>query len=147
MNRRTNSTSTSEPITMAVRLQILFQDEVEFFTTFITIEAAFLNTTHFRSIGVEGGVHTELTNNQHQMRTKIEIRSLLLGSFAGAMAVLCIAAVTTKPNAGAEAASKQLESADTTEGAQLEQVTGIGGVFFKVNDPKGMVGWYRTNLG
>ena len=29
----------------------------------------------------------------------------------------------------------------------MEQVTGIGGVFFKVNDPKGMSAWYRTNLG
>ena len=29
----------------------------------------------------------------------------------------------------------------------MEQVTGIGGVFFKVKDPKEMTAWYRTNLG
>jgi predicted enzyme related to lactoylglutathione lyase len=29
----------------------------------------------------------------------------------------------------------------------MEQVTGIGGVFFKVKDPKGMAAWYRKNLG
>jgi hypothetical protein len=30
---------------------------------------------------------------------------------------------------------------------QLEQVTGIGGVFFKVKDAKTMVEWYRTHPG
>ena len=29
----------------------------------------------------------------------------------------------------------------------MEQVTGIGGVFFKVRDPKRMAAWYRENLG
>ena len=72
------------------------------------------------------------------MRGKIEVSSLLLGAFTGAVAVLCVAAATAKTNAGA--------SGDTT-GKELEQVTGIGGVFFKVNDPKGMTAWYRTNLG
>ena len=42
------------------------------------------------------------------------------------------------------------KSGDTTSKAKedsLEEVTGIGGVFFKVRDPKGMTAWYRTNLG
>ena len=76
------------------------------------------------------------------MKRKIEVSSLLLGTFTGAVAVLCVAAATTKTNAGA--------SGDTTTKAkevQLEQVTGIGGVFFKAKDPKGMVAWYRKNLG
>lgn len=30
---------------------------------------------------------------------------------------------------------------------ELEKITGIGGVFMKVQNPKAMVGWYRTNLG
>jgi hypothetical protein len=72
------------------------------------------------------------------MKRKIDVSSLLLGAFTGAVAVLCVAAATTKTNAGA--------SGDTT-GKELEQVTGIGGVFFKVKDPKGMTAWYRTNLG
>ena len=29
----------------------------------------------------------------------------------------------------------------------MEQVTGIGGVFFKVRDPQRMAAWYRENLG
>src|SRR5688572_12871230 len=80
------------------------------------------------------------------MKRKIEVRSLLLGAFAGAVAVLCVAAATTKTNAGA--ALQQRESSDTAaKGKEVEQVTGIGGVFFKVKDPKGMTAWYRTNLG
>jgi hypothetical protein len=74
------------------------------------------------------------------MKRKIETGSLLLGAFIGAVAVLCIAAATTKTNVGA--------AGDTTAKAkEVEQVTGIGGVFFKAKDPKGMVAWYRTNLG
>ena len=76
------------------------------------------------------------------MKRNIEVSSLLLGAFCGAVAVLCVAAATTKTNAGA--------SGDTTSKGkefQMEQVTGIGGVFFKVKDPKGMTAWYRTNLG
>ena len=76
------------------------------------------------------------------MKKKIEASSLLLGAFSGAVAVLGVAAVTTRTNAA--------DSADTTAKAReapIEQVTGIGGVFFKVKDPKGMAAWYRTNLG
>ena len=82
------------------------------------------------------------------MKRKIEVSSLLLGAFTGAVAVLCVAAATTKTNAGA--ALQQRKSGDTTakeKEVQMEQVTGIGGVFFKVKDPKGMTEWYRTNLG
>jgi catechol 2,3-dioxygenase-like lactoylglutathione lyase family enzyme len=42
------------------------------------------------------------------------------------------------------------ESGDITTQAKdfpKEHVTGIGGVFFKVKDPKGMAAWYRKNLG
>jgi hypothetical protein len=80
----------------------------------------------------------EQTTPVKVMKRKIEVSSLLLGAFIGAVAVLCIAAAATKTNAGA--------SADTT-GKEVEQVTGIGGVFFKAKDPKGMVAWYRTILG
>src|SRR5689334_6854781 len=71
------------------------------------------------------------------MNTKIEARSLVLGVLAGAAAVLCVAADTPKTG---DAPAKEKEG-------QQEQVTGIGGVFFKAKDPKGMVEWYRTNLG
>ena len=76
------------------------------------------------------------------MKRKIETRSLLLGAFAGAAAVLCVAADTPKTDAGAPGDTPAKEKE-----VQLEQVTGIGGVFFKVKDPKEMAAWYRTNLG
>ena len=47
-------------------------------------------------------------------------------------------------------ASRRGKSGDATTRStepQTEQVTGIGGVFFKANDPKGMAAWYRKNLG
>jgi len=82
------------------------------------------------------------------MKRKMETRSLLLGAFAGAVAVLCVAAATTKTNTGATL--QEREPGDTTAKGKevpLEQVTGIGGVFFKAKDPKTMTAWYRTNLG
>jgi hypothetical protein len=60
-----------------------------------------------------GGFHTRTTNKPMKvMKRKIETSSLLLGAFAGAVAVLCVAAATTKTNAGA--ALQQRESGDTT---------------------------------
>ena len=29
----------------------------------------------------------------------------------------------------------------------MRRVTGIGGIFFKANDPKALAGWYREHLG
>jgi predicted enzyme related to lactoylglutathione lyase len=31
--------------------------------------------------------------------------------------------------------------------AQVKRVTGIGGIFFKAKDPKGLTDWYRQHLG
>ena len=59
------------------------------------------------------------------MKRKIETSSLLLGAFAGAVAVLCVTAAESD-----DTISKGKE-------VQMEQVTGIGGVFFKVKTPKG----------
>lgn len=73
------------------------------------------------------------------MKRKTEAGSLLLGALLGATAVLCLAAATAKTGADA--------SGDTRTNSAAERVTGIGGVFFKVKDPKGMTAWYRTNLG
>jgi catechol 2,3-dioxygenase-like lactoylglutathione lyase family enzyme len=74
------------------------------------------------------------------MKTKIEARSLVLGAVIGAVAVLCVAAATSKTNVAASGDASARTNAS-------EQVTGIGGVFFKAQDPKGLVAWYRTNLG
>src|SRR5262245_40222518 len=46
--------------------------------------------------------------------------------------------------------AQQREASNATTTAtesQVEPVTGIGGVFFKAKDPKGMAAWYRNNLG
>ena len=82
------------------------------------------------------------------MKPEIELSSLLLGALIGAVAVLCVAAATTNTNP--DAASKPRESGDTpSKGSDspMEPVTGIGGVFFKVKDPKAMAAWYRKHLG
>jgi predicted enzyme related to lactoylglutathione lyase len=78
------------------------------------------------------------------MNRKIETGSLLLGVLVGAVMVLSVTADTTNTIAGAA------ESSDANakgKEVQMEQVTGIGGVFFKVKDTKAMTAWYRTNLG
>lgn len=78
----------------------------------------------------------EATNN---MQTKIDIKSMLLGSALTAAVLLSIAATTTNR----EAAGANPAGGD----AQMERVTGIGGVFFKARDPKKMRAWYRDHLG
>src|SRR5438270_13989674 len=62
---------------------------------------------------------TDKSNNEQAtpmkvMKRKIEVSSLLLGAFTGAVAVLCVAAATTKINAGA--------SGDTTTKAKEFQM-------------------------
>jgi predicted enzyme related to lactoylglutathione lyase len=102
------------------------------------------------------------------MKTKLDPRSLLLGLFAGATVMLCIAAGRNQPSdvreprvlgrsevadaqiAGVEPANPGAKPPDSTSKpaeAQIHQVTGIGGVFFKAKDPKAMLAWYRANLG
>jgi len=34
-----------------------------------------------------------------------------------------------------------------SEGAEMEKVTGIGGFFFRANDPKALAKWYADHLG
>jgi glyoxylase I family protein len=38
-------------------------------------------------------------------------------------------------------------AASTSEGADMEKVTGIGGLFFRANDPKALAKWYLDHLG
>lgn len=75
------------------------------------------------------------------MKRKIEAGSLLLGAFTGAAAMLCVAADPPKTNDGTSGGAAKEKD------VPVEEVTGIGGVFFKAKDPKAMVTWYRTNLG
>ena len=65
---------------------------------------------------------------------------LAIGGGANLLRGFAAATTKTKPGASGDTTSKGKEF-------QMEQVTGIGGVFFKVKDPKGMIAWYRTNLG
>jgi glyoxylase I family protein len=51
-------------------------------------------------------------------------------------------------NAGpSKSGSSQNSNSVTTEGAQMEKVLGIGGLFFRAKDPKALGIWYRDNLG
>ena len=79
----------------------------------------------------------------------IEPRSLLLGALAGATAVLCLAATDTAEPTKATTPTTDTKPAIPTVSTNIgaEQVTGIGGVFFKAKDPKSMLAWYRANLG
>ncbi len=76
------------------------------------------------------------------LKRKIEPGSFLFGAFVGALVVLCAAVATTKINAADSG-----NPAGKVKDVQTEQVTGIGGVFFKAKDPKAMVAWYQANLG
>lgn len=38
-------------------------------------------------------------------------------------------------------------AAATTEAAEMEKVTGIGGLFFRAKDPKALARWYSDHLG
>lgn len=73
------------------------------------------------------------------MHTKIDLKSMLLGSALTVAVMLSVAAATKnlEPDRSPPAAG------DT----QIEKVTGIGGVFFKARDPKKLRAWYRDHLG
>lgn len=59
---------------------------------------------------------------------------------AGSLALIIACGCASHPRESGDAPAKPNQ-------AQLEQVTGIGGVFFKAKDPKAMAAWYRKNLG
>jgi predicted enzyme related to lactoylglutathione lyase len=43
--------------------------------------------------------------------------------------------------------AKQMSPAGTPERVAMRRVTGIGGIFIKVKDPKAMYAWYEKHLG
>jgi predicted enzyme related to lactoylglutathione lyase len=49
---------------------------------------------------------------------------------------------TVPPSPAGKAAKHEL-----TEGAEMEKVSGIGGLFFRAHDPKALARWYHQNLG
>jgi catechol 2,3-dioxygenase-like lactoylglutathione lyase family enzyme len=73
------------------------------------------------------------------MQNRIDIKSLILGSALAAAVMLSVAAATTN--------GEPDRSIPTTGENQIERVNGIGGVFFKVREPKKMAAWYRDHLG
>lgn len=54
----------------------------------------------------------------------------------------CVLIVTGVLRSGA-----QLPVAGTQAAPEIEKVTGIGGVFFRASDPKGLAAWYERHLG
>src|SRR5580765_4386054 len=60
---------------------------------------------------------------------------------------LGIAAQTaTQPKTSSPAAGAVVGNGVTT-GAEMEKVTGIGGLFFRAHDPKALASWYQQHLG
>jgi catechol 2,3-dioxygenase-like lactoylglutathione lyase family enzyme len=73
------------------------------------------------------------------MQTKLDLKSLILGSVLTAAVMLSLAATTANQETN--------RATPATGDNQIERVNGIGGVFFKVRDPKKMRAWYRDHLG
>ncbi len=73
------------------------------------------------------------------MQNKIHLKSMLLGSVLTAAVMLSVAATGTDQTPGGSTPAPVDNS--------IEGVTGIGGVFFKVREPKKMAAWYRYHLG
>ncbi|HTI72084.1 MAG TPA: VOC family protein [Candidatus Limnocylindria bacterium] len=73
------------------------------------------------------------------MQKKIDLKSMILGSAMTAVVMLSVAAATTNR----EPAGSSATNGDN----QTEKVTGIGGIFFKVREPKKLAAWYRDHLG
>ena len=42
---------------------------------------------------------------------------------------------------------ERITSSERSKGVHMEQVVGIGGVFFKLRDRAALAAWYRENLG
>ena len=60
---------------------------------------------------------------------------------------LCMAAQTgTQPITSSPAAGAVVRNGAAT-GADMEKVTGIGGLFFRAHDPKALASWYQQHLG
>ncbi len=59
----------------------------------------------------------------------------------------CGETVETKANTIVETEIEPIVEKEETMSDKKKKVTGIGGVFFKCKDPKGMKDWYSSNLG
>ena len=83
-----------------------------------------------------------------QRRQLLRVLSFAFGSsFLVGRKQLGLAAQTTTPpktsTPPAGAATMQAIAGDT----KMEKVTGIGGLFFRAHDPKGLARWYQQHLG
>src|SRR5437868_9818169 len=56
------------------------------------------------------------------------------------------AQAATPPKTSSSAAGVVVRNKVTT-GAEMEKVTGIGGLFFRAHDPKALASWYQQHLG
>lgn len=75
------------------------------------------------------------------MRNTMQLRGFVAGLATGIAAVLLVSRTVAQHGDGNKAV--QPKPGEVTP----NRVTGIGGVFFRAKDPKGLVEWYRTNLG
>ena len=75
------------------------------------------------------------------MKSKFDPKSILGGALSGAALMFAFGATTNQPP------TESVNPATKTNKIQTQHVTGIGGVFFKAIDRKGLAAWYQTNLG
>jgi len=60
---------------------------------------------------------------------------------------LGIAAQTGTPPKASPPAARAVVGNGVASGAEMEKVTGIGGLFFRAHDPKALASWYQQHLG
>ncbi len=81
-----------------------------------------------------------------QRRHLLRVLSVAFGSsfLLGRNQLGLAAQTTTQPKISPSPAGDPVMHA---EGTEMEKVTGIGGLFFRAHDPKGLARWYQQHLG
>jgi len=79
-------------------------------------------------------------------RELLRAASLVFGSSFIVNRLGLAAQTATQPKISPPAAGSAVRDG-IAGGAEIEKVTGIGGLFFRAHDPKGLAGWYQQHLG
>ncbi len=115
------------------------------------VEIEAVHQEHLHSFALSSVVTRELNAHTQMLTYKIAVKGDFGGTdFSGdywAMSLWRSSGGKWLVLAHTEARQPQESTNATAKEIQTEQVTGIGGVFFKVKDRKAMAAWYRENLG
>ena len=114
-------------------------------------EIAAVRQAHLRSFALSSTVAVQVDAHTERLTYKITVKGDVSGAdFSGDYGAMSVWHATGGHWLLVAHAETKLPSGDTTaktKESSTEQVTGIGGVFFKVKNPKVMAAWYRKNLG